>query len=605
MSWIGAVLRTRRAAWALYLMAVLAALAVVLSAGPAAGALPEEGAGPGDVLPQDVAGTIRILPNPAYVDTGGSVTVTVWLEDVGNYYGLDLKFRFEKAVVSVPSGKTTPLWEVFDQNNNFTIKNTVTSLDATHDEVWYAVANRAPAEPFTGTGRVCAITFTGVAEGTAVLEFTYTKGSTNDGDALWPTQVDGLIVVQGPTATPTATPSATPTNTPTNTPTRTPTPTSSPTYTAGPTSTPTNTPTNTPTGTATPTSTPTYTAGPTGTATSTPTQTPTTGQGRSFSGAVYKGYFGDRSSPLAGVGITLWGSEEPATAYGTWLGFVLTNSAGGFQITVPSAEVYTYYNIIETNPPDYYSTGSRAGFFGTVMGDDWIRYTGIPEGSYPGNEFFDMPWPTPTSTATPSASPTATPTPTPSATPTATPTATPSPTPTITPTPTLSPTPTATPTLTATATPTPVPEGVIDGIVWEDANRNAALDWNERGIGNVTIDLYYDADGNALLSNADIYLRSTTTSKDNGFFNFAGLPRGRYLVKVGDAHKALSGYVLTTPADPIAVTLQTDTQTVAALFGYRRRLEHAIYLPIAAARWSPTAGAMGQAPDHTRGGMLP
>jgi hypothetical protein len=150
-----------------------------------------------------------------------------------------------------------------------------------------------------------------------------------------------------------------------------------------------------------------------------------------------------------------------------------------------------------------------------------------------------------------------------------------------------------------------VPEGVIDGIVWEDANRNAALDWNERGIGNVTIDLYYDADGNALLSNADIYLRSTTTSKDNGFFNFAGLPRGRYLVKVGDANKALSGYVLTTPADPIAVTLQTDTQTVAALFGYRRRLEHAIYLPIAAARWSPTAGAMGQTPDHTRGGILP
>jgi hypothetical protein len=150
------------------------------------------------VLPQNAAGTIRILPNPAYVDAGGSVTVTVWLEDVGNYYALDLRFTFEKAVVSVPSGETTPLWEAFDEKNNFLIKNTVTSLDATYDQVWYALTNLAPGEPFTGTGQVCAITFSGLAEGSTALGFTYAKAGTGDEDSLYPAQVDGLIVVRAP-----------------------------------------------------------------------------------------------------------------------------------------------------------------------------------------------------------------------------------------------------------------------------------------------------------------------------------------------------------------------------------------------------------------------
>ena len=61
--------------------------------------------------------------------------------------------------------------------------------------IQYALTNMNPAEPFTGTGRVCSITFTGMSSGAAVLDFFYVKGSTRDGDELYPAPMDGSVVV--------------------------------------------------------------------------------------------------------------------------------------------------------------------------------------------------------------------------------------------------------------------------------------------------------------------------------------------------------------------------------------------------------------------------
>lgn len=566
------------------------------------------------VGPQDLAGTIKILPNPATVDIGNTVTVYVWLENVGNYYGVDLRFDYDKDLVNVPSGNTTPLWEVFDASSHFIVKNTA---DNVNGNVWYAVSNMNPAEPFTGTGRVCSITFSGLSAGTTTLDFTYVKGTTRDGTALWPTQVDGSIIVQGPTATPTDTPTAsnTPTNTPTDTPTETPTPTASNTPTDTPTgtptasNTPTSTPTSTPTASNTPTSTPTASKTPTATKTDTPTNTPTntptatatsTGApGRVFSGYAYEGYPGDHSHPLAGAGITLWGSDLVDSPYGTWLGFVLSNSHGFFQFSVPASLSFSYYNLVETNPSGYYSTGATAGPGGMAKSADWIQYPLVPAGNYSGNEFYDRQAPTETPTATPTATHTPTPTDTGVATSTATPTptntgtSTPTPTPTQTPTSTSTPTVTQTPTQTPTPSTTPTPAGFVDGVVWEDSNRNAALNWSERGIGDVTVDLYRDDDGDAQVSALDTFLASTTTTRANGFFSFNRLADGNYLVTVSDRNEVLAGYRRTTPYDPIPVELRPGHQAAAVLFGFAPPCAHHAYLPVVIANWTPPPGVSG------------
>lgn len=161
---------------------------------------------------------------------------------------------------------------------------------------------------------------------------------------------------------------------------------------------------------------------------------------------------------------------------------------------------------------------------------------------------------------------------------------TPTPTPTSTPSPTHTPTPTpsATPSITPSPTPTGTPEyrGVIDGVVWEDTNRNAAYDWDEAGLGGVTVDLYRDTDGSGTLTTADIFLASTTTTKPNGFFAFANLPDGNYLVQVSDRHHVLTGYRRTTPLDPVPVTLTAAHPMATARFGYAPRLPYGLYLPV-------------------------
>jgi hypothetical protein len=134
---------------------------------------------------------------------------------------------------------------------------------------------------------------------------------------------------------------------------------------------------------------------------------------------------------------------------------------------------------------------------------------------------------------------------------------------------------------------------MIDGIVWGDANRNGALDWYERGIGGVTVDLFRDEDYDAVLSAADTYLASTTTTKSNGFYAFTGMPRGAYLVAVSDRDHVLDGCRHTTPPDPLSVHLETDHEAVAVLFGFLQLPAYQIYLPVTIARWSPSAGASG------------
>jgi len=146
---------------------------------------------------------------------------------------------------------------------------------------------------------------------------------------------------------------------------------------------------------------------------------------------------------------------------------------------------------------------------------------------------------------------------------------------------------------------------VIDGIVWEDANRNGALNWGEPGIGNVTVDLYRDEDGDGLLSAADIYLETTTTTRASGFFAFSNLRRGRYLVTVSDRNHALAGYRRTTPSDPIPVELTSDRAGAAVMFGYARVPKYAIYMPVIILNWPRAAAADGASATHAPGGYAP
>ncbi len=131
--------------------------------------------------------------------------------------------------------------------------------------------------------------------------------------------------------------------------------------------------------------------------------------------------------------------------------------------------------------------------------------------------------------------PTATPTPTPTFTNTPTATLTP------TPTPTSASTPTWTPTRASTGTPTPTPcyRG-ISGTVYEDANRNGALDSGEIGIGGVLVTLQGP-------------VNAQTVTYNNGTYAFVGLSPGDYQITIS----VPAGWVSTSP-NPLYVTMPAD-----------------------------------------------
>ena len=135
------------------------------------------------------AGEVQVVALAPHVDVGGSVTVEVWLEGE-DYYGLDIRLSYDADYLSVPAWQVTPLWEVFDANSHFIIRNW-----AGGGTIWYAVANLNPAQPFTGRGRVCTLTFRGLADGVADLRFTYAKGSARAGTGLYPKTVNTRITV--------------------------------------------------------------------------------------------------------------------------------------------------------------------------------------------------------------------------------------------------------------------------------------------------------------------------------------------------------------------------------------------------------------------------
>ena len=164
----------------------------------------------------------------------------------------------------------------------------------------------------------------------------------------------------------------------------------------------------------------------------------------------------------------------------------------------------------------------------------------------------ETPTPTPTATlsATPTQTPTATPTasatPTPTATPTATATASQTPTPTATPTATpRQPTASATPTATPTATPA---TGDIAGTVWLDIDGDSTQDSGEPGLSGVTVKLFRDG----------LHASQATTAGD-GAYRFAALDPGAYLVR--EVQPAWLRW--STTSDEVTVVLAAgETRTV-------------------------------------------
>ncbi len=231
-----------------------------------------------DARPLSDEPVVAVYPADGSYTVGTPIDVEVWVEDVVNLYGVDIRLAFDPTKLQVidanpalPGVQVQPRDDILSPD--FIIRR---EADNEAGTVWYAVTQINPSPPASGSGALFSFSFDTIGAGiTEVIVTNYQLADPNG--MIIPAQPSGAVyelvgdspptpsaTPVPPTATPTATPlppTATPTHTvtpdpPTLTPTATPLPptaTPTPTVTPDP---PTLTPTTTPlppTATPTPT----------------------------------------------------------------------------------------------------------------------------------------------------------------------------------------------------------------------------------------------------------------------------------------------------------------------------------------------------------------
>ncbi len=111
-------------------------------------------------------------------------------------------------------------------------------------------------------------------------------------------------------------------------------------------------------------------------------------QSYQFSGRVYDGAVGVETTPISGVTVTLYGSNNSGNT-GSEITSTTTDAAGWYGLTAIRTS-YEYYTIIETDPSGYSSTGATSSG-GTVVNSNQIRYAASLSGkTLTGNKFYDQ-----------------------------------------------------------------------------------------------------------------------------------------------------------------------------------------------------------------------
>ncbi len=122
------------------------------------------------------------------------------------------------------------------------------------------------------------------------------------------------------------------------------------------------------------------------------------------------------------------------------------------------------------------------------------------------------------------------------------------------------------------------PSGTIGDQVWYDVDGDGIFDPNESVLPNVPVTLR-EVGNDGVLNTADDIIRTTTTD-NNGQYQFSGLPAGTYQVTVPTP----DGTALTTPASSNPVTLGSGQHIDTVDFGYTGTAQLGDYV------WTDTNG---------------
>lgn len=152
---------------------------------------------------------VRPDPLSSSVKVGDTFVVNLYVQDIVDGYGLDVRMCFDPQVIQVqdvdaniPGIQIQPL-ATFMQPA-FVIKREAQNAPdparaecATSGFIWYAFTQLNPTPPKTGSGAIAAVTFKAVGAGVSPLTVAYHKASDRSGNEIPTAGLDGSVVVAG------------------------------------------------------------------------------------------------------------------------------------------------------------------------------------------------------------------------------------------------------------------------------------------------------------------------------------------------------------------------------------------------------------------------
>jgi hypothetical protein len=139
-----------------------------------------------------------------------TATVTLFVENVADLYGADVRLTFDPTVLQVVDAdaatagvQNAPRADLLKPD--FVVKRKACNAASPADEdckagglVWYAVTQVNPSAPATGSGALAAITFRRIAPGDAELRISYQELVTRSGQVIPAQAAEGRVLMPAP-----------------------------------------------------------------------------------------------------------------------------------------------------------------------------------------------------------------------------------------------------------------------------------------------------------------------------------------------------------------------------------------------------------------------
>jgi hypothetical protein len=144
----------------------------------------------------NVGGTIvRCQPAPETDPAGETVSVDLFIENVQQLYGADLRMSFDTSMAQAVDADASTDGVQIQPLSEFLVPGFIIKREADNSAgtIWYAVTQTDPTPPANGSGAVARVTFQPLTAGSLALSFTRADLADRNGTPIPATSQDCAI----------------------------------------------------------------------------------------------------------------------------------------------------------------------------------------------------------------------------------------------------------------------------------------------------------------------------------------------------------------------------------------------------------------------------